>query len=259
MAHLQITVSKRPSIFGDVPLSANLDIFIKFPFGPFANGSLMLRHHFPTAKTTVVAEVTNKQLLAERMFELFSTSHSSTASVTPHPLIPLALFVDHLRCLNEDERMDIDKSICHLESRSGVTLHTFGSRSRARISEFALLKKELHMKEALMAMADHVFSFQTKMIAFAAQESHNFSQLLPVDSSGLKTGSLHRRIDFVNASLDLNGSMATWTLEQLQALRKRLRVQAKVVSQSCFYAMFQCASGLIPAIRLMALSQQQTH
>lgn len=191
----------------------------------------MLHHHFPTGKTGVVIEVTNTHLLAERMFELFSTPYYSTASGPPHPLIPLVLFVDHLRCLNEDERIDIDKSICHLESRSGVALHNFGSRTRARISEFALLKKDLHMKEALLAMADHAFSFQTKMVAFTIEESEKFQTILRLL---LQNTSTHRQVDFVNASLNLNGSMATWTMEQLHALRKRLRVQAKVVSRPCF-------------------------
>lgn len=194
----------------------------------------MLHHFFRSGKTAVVAEVTNAQFLAENMFRAFSASQSqdSTSNITPHPLAPLALFVDHLRCLNEDERRDIDKAICHLESRSGVALHTFGARPRARISEFALLKKELHMKEALMAMANHVFSFQARMIDFAVQECRNFSRVLHTNNMRLGTYATNSQIDFVNASLVQNGSMATWTLEQLQALRERLRVQAKVVSGS---------------------------
>ncbi|KEF51584.1 uncharacterized protein A1O9_12501 [Exophiala aquamarina CBS 119918] len=225
-------------------------IFIKYPFGPFANGSFMLHHHFHTGKTSVVIEVPNTQLLAERTFELFSTPYYSTTSGLPHPLVPLALFVDHLRCLNEDERVDIDKSIRHLESRSGVALHNFGSRTRARISEFAVLKEELHMKEALMAMADHIFSFQMKMVAFAIGESGNFHALLQPLFTNTST---HRQVNFVKACLSLNGSMATWTVAQLHSLRERLRVQAKVVDGTI------TATDTLTMIRLAQNSQSDSN
>jgi len=87
------------------------------------------------------------------------------------------------------------------------------------------------MKEALMAMADHIFSFQAKLIAFTREESQKFQTLLQLQR---EDASADRQVDFVNASLNFNGSMAIWTMEQLHALRKRLRVQAKVVSRRCF-------------------------
>lgn len=222
----------------------------------------MLHHHFATGKTTVVTEVTNAQYLAETMSKAFSTSPSRS----PHPLAPLALFVDHLRCLSEDERRDIDKSICQLESRSGVALHTFSARPRARISEYALLKKELHMKEALMAMAHHIFSFQAQMIEFAVQESRNFAPLaaVPVAGTDLTAAvfdNTDRQKDFVTASLALNGSMATWTLEQLKTLNERLRVQAQVV---CRFRSGACVLNAQPVLtsavnnRSMAPSRQRT-
>ncbi|KAK5043569.1 hypothetical protein LTR84_011429 [Exophiala bonariae] len=229
-------------------------LFVKYPFGPFANGSFMLHHCFPSGKTSAIVEVTNAQFLAETIFQTLSSSDSggTPSASTLHPFTPFALFVNHLRCLNEDERQDIDKAICHLESRSGVALHTFGSRSRARISEFALLKKELHMKEALMAMANHVFSFQARMIDFAVKECEAFSALVPRSSTRLSSHAVTRQMDFVTASLVQNGSMATWTLEQLQALGKRLRVQAKVVDGTI------TATDTLTMIRLAQNSQSDS-
>jgi hypothetical protein len=203
---------------------------VKFPFGPFANGSLFWRHSSSTGHTLCIITTTRSQVLVEGLYDIFS----NTAPTKPHPFVPVSAMLEHFRISNDDDRNDIDNTVCRIENRSGVSLHNFGSRTRAKIGEYALLQRELHMQDALIVMADHCFSFCASFAEFVVIEEAKFARMLelrharqslkglPIDGSG--------EADYVRASLTLNASMATWTLEQLRALEKRLKVQLRVVS-----------------------------
>lgn len=206
---------------------------VKFPFGPFANGSLFLHHSLSTGNTTYIITTTRAQILAERLFDMFSNTTLTPSK--PHPFIPIGALLEHFRISNDDDRNDIDNSVCRIENRSGVSLHNFGSRTRAKIGEYALLQRELHMQDALIIMADHCFSFCARVFEFVITEEEKFAELLSrrraKEARGTATSAAQgEQADFVRASLRLNASMSTWTLEQLRALEKRLKVQLRVVS-----------------------------
>jgi hypothetical protein len=198
----------------------------KLPFGPFSNGSIFMHYSFATASTTCIVSSTRAQILVERLYDVCSSSFMQLKSSKPHPFIPATMFFEHCRIANEDDRNDIDKSVCNIENRSGVSLHNFGSRTRAKVGEYALLQRELHMQDALIIMADHCFAFHTAFGNFLVDEEQNFAQLLAQRGAVIE----HYQGDHIRALLKLNASMSTWTLEQLRALEKRLKVQLRVVS-----------------------------
>lgn len=213
---------------------------VKFPFGPFANGSLFLHHSLSTGNTTCIISTTRAQILVERLFDMFSNT-ALNASKAHHPFIPIGALLEHFRISNDEDRNDIDNSVCRIENRSGVSLHNFGSRTRAKIGEYALLQRELHMQDALIIMADHCFSFCAKFSEFMVAEEEKFAELLSrrraKESRGMVTSAAQgEHADFVRASLRLNASMSTWTLEQLRALEKRLKVQLRVVSSALLFS-----------------------
>jgi hypothetical protein len=193
---------------------------VKFPFGPFSNGSLFMHHSVAANKTTCIITATRIQMLVERLVDVFSNSPMPSKESKPHPFIPVAMLLEHMRIANEDDRNDIDQSVCRIENRSGVSLHNFGSRTRAKIGEYALLQRELHMQDALIVMADHCFSFHTRFAGFVVEEERKLTGVVGE----------REQADRVRALLKLNASMSTWTLEQLHALKKRLKVQLRVVS-----------------------------
>ncbi|EXJ54148.1 hypothetical protein A1O7_09485 [Cladophialophora yegresii CBS 114405] len=213
----------------DIETDAEADLMVKFPFGPFSNGSLFMCHSLTTGHTTCIISATRAQILANRFLDVFTHSRSSS----PYAFIPAALLLEHLRTANDNDRNDIDQCVCRIENRSGVSLHNFGSRTRAKIGEYALLQRELHMQDALIVMAEHCFSFHAKCAAFVVAEELSFADLLParqVNNDRGPTG--QQQADYVRASLALNASMSSWTLEQLRALEKRLKVQLRVIDST---------------------------
>lgn len=143
----------------------------------------------------------------------------------------VALFLTHILHQNESHRSDMDKQLCHLESRSGTALHNFGSRARAKVSEYAFLKRDVHIQEATMAMARHCFTFQDQLSRWILAEMDKVATLI-TDKTKPDCLAIQSQSDHIRASLDLNASVALWTLEQLKALERRLTVQSRVVSSS---------------------------
>ena len=209
----------------------------KFPFGPFSNGSVLMYHSHTTNRTTCIIFSTRAQILVERLFDIFSNTHFSSSIRSPskppshHPFLPVATFLEHSRIANEDDRHDIDQCVCRIENRSGVSLHNFGSRARAKIGEYALLQRELHMQDALIVMADHCFSFHKRFAEFVVDEAGKFTKF-EAEGRGFRQGV------YVRALLKQNASMSTWTLEQLRALEKRLKVQLRVVGSPVYSFLF---------------------
>jgi hypothetical protein len=187
-------------------------------------------HSLATGHTTCIISATRAQILVERLFEVFTHSPPSSNSSSPYAFIPVAALLEHIRIADDDDRNDIDQSVCRIENRSGVSLHNFGSRTRAKIGEYALLQRELHMQDGLIVMAEHCFSFHAKFAAFVVGEERTFADLSSTRPAEKGRGPIQReQADYVRASLTLNSSMSTWTLEQLRALEKRLKVQLRVV------------------------------
>ncbi|KIW63289.1 hypothetical protein, variant [Phialophora macrospora] len=226
---------------------------VKFPFGPFSNGSLFMCHALATGHTTCIISATRAQILVERLFDVFTHSPPSSNSSSPYAFIPVAVLLEHIRIADEDDRHDIDQSVCRIENRSGVSLHNFGSRTRAKIGEYALLQRELHMQDALIIMAEHCFSFHAKFATFAIGEERAFSDLLSTRPEKDRGPFQREQADYVRASLTLNASMSTWTLEQLHALEKRLKVQLQVIDSTI------SATDALTMIRLARASRSDSN
>jgi hypothetical protein len=134
----------------------------------------------------------------------------------------------------EDNRHDVDRQVCMLESKSGVALHNFNARGRAKITEYAIVKRDLHMLEGLLSMFEHMLSFQAELSAFLVQEHSRFSELRKEDAArrGHRLDNTSQQ-ECIQASLRINASMAKWRLEQVQVLGRRIQIQLRVVSPQC--------------------------
>ncbi|RVX70367.1 hypothetical protein B0A52_05866 [Exophiala mesophila] len=212
-------------------------LLITLPFGPFANGTLILHHNIPQNNTTTVISATNTQILVERCLEIFNrrpspspTTPTSTPTSPPHPLTIVAMLLTHILHQNESHRNDIDTQLCRLESLSGIALHNFGSRTRAKVSEYALLKSQVHMQEAKMAMARHCFTFQDRLSSWILSEMDKLTSFITTTTT--ITPTIQSQSDYIRASLALDASVASWTLEQLQSLETRLTVQSRVIDST---------------------------
>ncbi|KIV92162.1 hypothetical protein PV10_06623 [Exophiala mesophila] len=199
-------------------------LLITLPFGPFANGTLILHHNISQNNTKTIISAANTQILVERCLEILNR-HPPTTS-TPHPMTIVAVFLTHILHQNESHRKDIDTQLCRLESLSGFALHNFGSRTRAKVSQYALLKSDVHMQEAKMAMARHCFSFQDRLSSWIVSEMDKLTSFITT------TPTIQSQSDHIRASLGLNASVALWTLEQLQSLERRLTVQSRVIDST---------------------------
>ncbi|OCT54199.1 hypothetical protein CLCR_00257 [Cladophialophora carrionii] len=238
---------------GHTGLATHYYLMVKFPFGPFSNGSLFTCHSLATGHTTCIISATQAQILVDRLFDVFSHSPLSYSPSSPYAFIPAALLLEHMRIANEDDRGDIDQSVCRIENRSGVSLHNFGSRTRAKIGEYALLQRELHMQDALIVMADHCFSFHAKCAAFIVTEEQAFAALLSARPENDRVPTPQEQADHVRASLTFNASMSTWTLEQLRGLEKRLKVQLRVIDSTI------SATDALTMIRLARASRSDSN
>jgi hypothetical protein len=211
-------------------------MLVKLPFGPFANGSFMFRYDFQDAQATCLLSASNAAVLAHRFMEIDSLENSyPTGKSSPlDPFVILSLFLEHISAQMEDNRHDVDRQVCMLESKSGVALHNFNARGRAKITEYAIVKRDLHMLEGLLSMFEHMLSFQAELSAFLVQEHSRFSELRKEDAARrghrLDNTSQH---ECIQASLRINASMAKWRLEQVQVLGRRIQIQLRVVSPQC--------------------------
>lgn len=193
----------------------------------------MFRYDFQDSQATCLLASSNAGVLAHRFMEIDSIGSPNPTGKSSQldPFLILSLFLEHISTQMEDNRHDVDRQVCMLESKSGVALHNFNARGRAKITEYAIVKRDLHMLEGLLSMFEHMLSFQAELSAFLVQEHSIFSELRqegaaqqgrPYDHSSQR--------ECVRASLRINASMAKWRLEQVQVLGRRIQIQLRVVS-----------------------------
>ena len=193
----------------------------------------MFRYDFQDAQATCLLSASNAAVLAGRFMETDSlgNSHPTGKFSQLDPFVILSLFLEHISAQMEDSRHDVDRQVCMLESKSGVALHNFNARGRAKITEYAILKRDLHMLEGLLSMFEHMLSFQAELSAFLVQEHSKFSELRKEDAArrGHRLDNASQQ-ECIQASLRINASMAKWRLEQVQVLGRRIQIQLRVVS-----------------------------
>lgn len=129
-------------------------ILAKLPFGPYANGSIMLRHSFKDNRTDCILSVDGAWAFCDRFTELDSTkcleNRANKASPPADPFLILALALEHISAYIEDERANIDSRVCLQEGKSGVALHNFNAQGRAKVTDYAVVMRDLHMLESLL-------------------------------------------------------------------------------------------------------------
>jgi hypothetical protein len=206
---------------------------VKLPYGPLVNGSLMFRYSFEDDCATCLLSTTSAQKLSDRFMELVQprTSKDGEHPSQPDATVVLSLFLEHISVQMEDERGRMDNRVCAQESKTGVALHNFEARRRAKISEYAIVKRDLHMLEGLLAMFEHMLAFQAELSAFLVEEHLRLSRLRQQGPNRWKNSPEDApQTDYIQASLRINASMAKWRLEQVKVLSKRIQIQLKVVS-----------------------------
>lgn len=216
-------------------------MLVKLPFGPHVNGSLMFRHSFKDDHTDCIVSVQGAWTFCERFAEFDLTkcleARANNASPRADPFLILALAMEHISTCVERERADIDRRVCLQEGKSGVALHNFNARGRAKVTEYAVVLRDLHMLEGLLSMFEHILSFQVEFSSFLVQEFRTFCQFRLQDGErrGINLGSNPEDVaqrDHVQASLSNQASKARWRSELVKVLSKRIQIQIKVVESS---------------------------
>jgi hypothetical protein len=133
----------------------------------------------------------------------------------------------------EDERESMDQRVCVQESRSGVKVHSrFQNIGRTKIGEYAIVKRDLHLTEASMAILLSILEFQEQLADFLLAEHAKLAKLdkeYPLPRGQQLEISEFARVD---ASLSINANMARCRLEQVRVLSKRVQIQLRLVSGS---------------------------
>jgi hypothetical protein len=195
----------------------------------------MFRYSFQDNCATCLLASGGAWDFADRFMELDSPDHSkvSGSSSPMDPFIILSLFLEHVSAQMEDDRIAVDRRVCRQESKSGVALHNFNAGGRAKITEYAIVKRDLHMLEGLLSMFEHMLSFHAELSTFLVQEHLKFCELRREEAIrrgyGLEDASQQ---DCIQASMCINASMAKWRLEQVRVLSRRIQIQLRVVSPS---------------------------
>ena len=154
----------------------------------------------------------------------------------PNAFVVLSLFLEHISMGMEEERAHMDRRVCARESKTGVAVHNINAQQRAKITEYVVMKKDLHMLEGLLAIFEHMLAFQAELAAFLSDEHIKFCQLRRQSASQAKNPPEDAsQIGCIQASLRINASMAKWRLEQVRVLSKRVQIQLKVVSSYSTY------------------------
>lgn len=199
----------------------------------------MFRHSLKDNRTDCILSLDDASTFCDRFTELDSIkclgSRANRAPPLADPFLILALLLEHISTYVEDERADIDRRVCLQEGKSGIALHTLNARGRAKVTEYAVVMRDLHMLESLLNVFELVLSFQVELSKFLIQEYRKFCQLRRQDAEGrgINLGSDPEdtaQKDHIQASLDGQASKAGWRSEQVKVLSKRVQTQIKVVS-----------------------------
>jgi hypothetical protein len=133
----------------------------------------------------------------------------------------------------EDERESMDQQVCVQESRSGVKVHThFQNIGQAKIGEYAIVKRNLHLTEASMAILLSTLEFQVQLADFLLAEHARLAKLdkeYPLPGGATLEISEFARVD---SSLSINANLARCRLEQVRVLSTRVQIQLRLVSGS---------------------------
>ena len=133
----------------------------------------------------------------------------------------------------EDERESMDQRVCVQECRSGIKVHSsFQNIGQAKIGEYAIVKRELHLTEASMAILLSVLEFQVQLADFLQAEHARLAKLdkeYPLPRGATLEISEFARVD---GSLSINANLARCRLEQVRVLSTRIQIQLRLVSVS---------------------------
>jgi hypothetical protein len=89
----------------------------------------------------------------------------------PDPFIFLSLLFEHFSTQMEEQRESMDRRVCVQESRSGVKVHAgFQNIGQAKIGEYTIVKRDLHLTEASMAILLSILEFQEQLAGFLLAE-----------------------------------------------------------------------------------------
>jgi hypothetical protein len=199
----------------------------------------MFHHSFKDNRTDCILSVDDASTFCDRFAELDSTkcleTRANKASPLTDPFLILALALEHISTYMEDERAEVDRRVCLQEGKSGVALHNFNSRGRAKVTEYSVVMKDLHIIESLLNVFEHMLLFQVELSTFLIHEHRKLCQLRRQDAErrGTSLGSDPEdtaQRDHIQASLDGQASKARWRSEQVKVLSKRIQTQIKVVS-----------------------------
>ena len=197
------------------------------------NASMLFHHDFRSNLTKCIIS-TNKYResdLSNIFLEL--ATHSSKP---PSPFVIIALFAEYASTEFENERKHLDTDVCLAEAQSGVTVHNIGA-GRAKVTEYASVKKELHIIESLLSMQEHILAYQAKLAEFLVEMHSRFSKIQRVEIYRKKGKKGNGDVDVLqddhlHGELALNASMAKWRVEQSRVLIKRINIQLEVVNLS---------------------------
>jgi hypothetical protein len=210
-------------------------LLLKLPNGYFVNGSFFFRYSFADNCTICLASIVNSADFDVRLREVFSreTSDEAPRIRRPDPFIFLSLLFEHFSMQMENERESMDRRVCVQESRSGVKVHAgFQNIGQAKIGEYAIVKRDLHLTEASMAILLSILEFQEQLADFLLAEHAKLAKLdkeYPLPRGATLEISEFARVD---ASLSLTASMARCRLEQVRVLSKRVQIQLRLVRGS---------------------------
>src|SRR6202034_3514017 len=115
------------------------------------------------------ASIVNSAKFDARLRDVFPSEAADEAPriCRPDPFIFLSLLFEHFSMQLEDERESMDQRVCVQECRSGIKVHSsFQNIGEAKIGEYAIVKRELHLTEASMAILLSVLGFQVQLADF---------------------------------------------------------------------------------------------
>lgn len=210
-------------------------LLLKLPNAFLVNGSFFFRYSFADGCTTCLASIVNSAKFDGRLREVFpsETPDGAPRICRPDPFIFLSLLFEHFSIQMEDERESMDQRVCVQESRSGVKVHAgFQNIGQAKIGEYAIVKRDLHLTEASMAILLSILEFQVQLADFLLAEHAKLAKLdkaYPLPRGATLEISEFARVD---GSLNINASLARCRLEQVRVLSTRVQIQLRLVSGS---------------------------
>jgi hypothetical protein len=210
-------------------------LLLKLPRAFVVNGSFFFRYSFADNCTTCLASIVNSAKFDARLRDVFpsETADEAPRICRPDPFIFLSLLFEHFSMQLEDERESMDQRVCVQECRSGIKVHSsFQNIGQAKIGEYAIVKRELHLTEASMAILLSVLGFQVQLADFLQAEHARLAKLdreYPLPRGATLEISEFARVD---GSLSINANLARCRLEQVRVLSTRIQIQLRLVSVS---------------------------